>query len=323
MRRIYAIGTLGLVGAFAAAAQDPAQAIKMKLEAEKLMAQTSIVKVRSALIGQTVKNAPYSAVELTESNQMLADGTRIHNETRTTVYRDSEGRLRRETPNEVNIWDPVAKTSYVLNPQSMTAQKVSVGTFVFTTRTDTGATAGMRTPAPASADALRERNLVFERRAEAGSTASPEAGVVREKAELEYKTGVTIHISEATAGEFKEAPVMTSQMRAAGMMVSSHTMVYPAAAPTSESLGKQEIEGVPAEGTRTTSVIEAGTIGNDRAIRMTSERWFSPELQTVIMSKQSDPRTGEESFRLMNVNRAEPAAYLFQVPAAYQIVENK
>jgi hypothetical protein len=318
MKRIYAVAVLGLMGGLAAVAQDPSQ-VKMKLEAEKMMAQTNIVRVRSALIGQTVKNAPYSAVELSETNQMLADGTRIHNETRTTVYRDSEGRIRRETPTEVNIWDPVAKTSYVLNPQNMTARKVSVGTFVFSSSAGNSTAIAVRSPTPATAEALKEPTIVLKRQEEAG-TAGREAAT-REKAEVEAKAGAMIHFTDVITEDIKGAPMTASAMGAAGMVV-SHSMAY-SVAPTSESLGKQEIEGVPAEGTRTTSVIEAGTIGNDRAIRMTSERWFSPELQTMIMSKQSDPRTGEESFRLINVNRAEPAGYLFQVPAAYQVIENK
>jgi hypothetical protein len=90
-----------------------------------------------------------------------------------------------------------------------------------------------------------------------------------------------------------------------------------------EPLGRRMIEGVNADGTRFVSTIEAGAIGNDRAIQSVSERWYSSELQTVMLSKSSDPRTGEEVFRLANVSRAEPAAYLFQVPAGYQVVDVK
>ena len=60
-----------------------------------------------------------------------------------------------------------------------------------------------------------------------------------------------------------------------------------------ESLGKQLIEGVEAEGTRSTVTIAAGEIGNERAIEIVSERWYSPELQTVVMTRHSDPRFGE------------------------------
>jgi len=86
-----------------------------------------------------------------------------------------------------------------------------------------------------------------------------------------------------------------------------------------ESLGTQVIEGVKAEGTRITSTIPAGSIGNDQPIQTVTERWYSPELQMVVMSKRSDPRVGETTFRLSNINRAEPAATLFQVPADYTV----
>jgi hypothetical protein len=90
-----------------------------------------------------------------------------------------------------------------------------------------------------------------------------------------------------------------------------------------EPLGKQMIEGVNAEGTRNVTTIETGAVGNDRPIQTSSERWYSEELQTVVMTKRTDPRTGEETFRLMNVRRGEPGAYLFQVPAGYQLVDSK
>ena len=90
-----------------------------------------------------------------------------------------------------------------------------------------------------------------------------------------------------------------------------------------ESLGKQMIEGVNAEGTRNVSTIDAGAIGNDRPIQVSNESWYSDELQMMVMSKHSDPRTGDESFRLTNISRSEPAAYLFQAPAGYQITERK
>ena len=90
-----------------------------------------------------------------------------------------------------------------------------------------------------------------------------------------------------------------------------------------ESLGKQTIEGVNAEGTRNVSTIEAGAIGNDRPIQVTSESWYSEELQMQVMTRRSDPRTGDESFRVTNIRRGEPGVYLFQPPAGYQINERK
>ena len=90
---------------------------------------------------------------------------------------------------------------------------------------------------------------------------------------------------------------------------------------TVESLGGQTIEGVWAEGTRTTRTIPAGTIGNDQPIKIVSETWYSQDLQTVVLSTHRDPRTGESTFRLTNIQRSEPAASLFQVPAGYTVKE--
>jgi hypothetical protein len=88
-----------------------------------------------------------------------------------------------------------------------------------------------------------------------------------------------------------------------------------------EALGRQTMEGVAADGTRRTETIEAGAIGNDRPIQITSERWYSPELQTALLTRHNDPRTGEEVFRLINVNRGEQPANLFTIPPAYQKLE--
>jgi hypothetical protein len=88
-----------------------------------------------------------------------------------------------------------------------------------------------------------------------------------------------------------------------------------------ESLGQQLVEGVLAEGTRSTLTIAAGEIGNERDILVVSERWYSPELRMVVMTKHSDPRTGETIYRLTNINRSEPARDLFELPAGYSVTE--
>ena len=86
-----------------------------------------------------------------------------------------------------------------------------------------------------------------------------------------------------------------------------------------ESLGTSDIEGVQAQGTRTTITIPAGAIGNQAPIEMVNERWFSPELGTIVMSRRSDPRFGETTYRVQNIVRAEPAADLFQIPSDYTV----
>jgi hypothetical protein len=86
----------------------------------------------------------------------------------------------------------------------------------------------------------------------------------------------------------------------------------------SESLGAQTISGLSAEGTRTTRTIPAGAIGNNKPIVSTDEKWYSSDLQIVLQSTRNDPRVGQVTYTVSNLQRAEPNASLFQVPAGYQ-----
>jgi hypothetical protein len=87
------------------------------------------------------------------------------------------------------------------------------------------------------------------------------------------------------------------------------------------SLGTQTIGGVTAEGTRYTRTIPAGQIGNAKPIVIVSERWYSADLQMVVMTKRSDPRSGDTTFQMTSIARTEPAASLFQVPAGYTVAQ--
>jgi hypothetical protein len=90
-----------------------------------------------------------------------------------------------------------------------------------------------------------------------------------------------------------------------------------------ESLGTQQIEGVTAEGTRITRTIPAGTIGNEKPIDIVVETWTSTDLHVLVLSKRSDPRSGETVFRLTNIKRGEPDAALFQVPSGFTTQEER
>jgi hypothetical protein len=87
-----------------------------------------------------------------------------------------------------------------------------------------------------------------------------------------------------------------------------------------EGLGTRRIEGVDAEGTRTSVTIPEGAVGNLRAIEVVTERWFSKDLQADVLITRRDPRSGDTVYRLTNIVRAEPPADLFEVPAGYTIV---
>ena len=89
-----------------------------------------------------------------------------------------------------------------------------------------------------------------------------------------------------------------------------------------ESLGQKLIDGVLADGKRVTTVLPAGSIGNQQPITVLSEQWFAPDLEILVMTKHSDPRTGETTYSLSNITRGEPAAGLFDVPADYTIQDS-
>jgi hypothetical protein len=84
-------------------------------------------------------------------------------------------------------------------------------------------------------------------------------------------------------------------------------------------LGRQTIEGLPADGTRITVTIPPGQMGNDLTIQVVTERWYSADLQMNIVIKRSDPRTGETVTKLTNVSRSEPAHSSFEPPSDYKV----
>jgi hypothetical protein len=207
-----------------------------------------------AMPGRVVKNAPYMADLITESVQSLPDGNHIRQASTVKVYRDSEGRTRREQTVNLNglgsnsnmpalvfINDPVSGLNYALNPKDRTG-----------TRNTWSRGGGRRGGNPAEARPPRMNGA---------------------------------------------ANVKT------------------------EDLGHQTMEGVAVEGRRVTTTIPAGDMGNDQPIVVVSETWYSPELQTMVLSKRSDPRSGDTVTRLTNIGRSEPARTLFEPPADFRITD--
>lgn len=85
------------------------------------------------------------------------------------------------------------------------------------------------------------------------------------------------------------------------------------------SLGSKDIEGVRANGERTTWTIEAGKIGNEKPIQIVHEVWTSPDLLLTVQSRDADPRSAERIYRLTNLKRGEPDAGLMKVPSDYSV----
>jgi hypothetical protein len=86
-----------------------------------------------------------------------------------------------------------------------------------------------------------------------------------------------------------------------------------------KDLGKKTIEGLECVGTQTTTTIPAGQIGNERPIVIVSESWYSPAIEATVQSSTTDPRFGQTTYQLQNVQVGEQQRDLFEAPADYKI----
>jgi hypothetical protein len=87
----------------------------------------------------------------------------------------------------------------------------------------------------------------------------------------------------------------------------------------SSDLGTQIVNGVNAQGKSVTHTIPAGAMGNALPIVSTSETWYSPDLQVAVSSKRNDPRVGQSTYALTNIQRTAPSPALFQLPPDYTV----
>ncbi len=237
--------------------------------------------------GAAVTGAPYSAEQVSEHVQTLADGTHItQRQELMKFYRDSLGRTRTEMPimrgmildgraNDPNVIveinDPVAQIKYTFD----TINKV----------------------------AHRQRVVSLQQRA-----AGPAVGATM------VRTGVL-------GGSISATGVATATASVGGYIGQQSAETRPEM--STEKLGTQTIEGVLAEGTRHTTTWPVNSQGNDRPISNVSEIWMSPELHVMVLSKSSDPRSGESTQKLINISRDEPSASLFQPPPDYTVVDEE
>ncbi|MGH9505018.1 MAG: hypothetical protein ACRD20_19360 [Terriglobales bacterium] len=88
-----------------------------------------------------------------------------------------------------------------------------------------------------------------------------------------------------------------------------------------EDLGKQFINGLETVGTRETTVLDAGAIGNDSPLRITREYWYSPQLGLNLSSRLQDPRIGTQNFEVSDITLGEPDTDLFKVPGGSQVID--
>jgi hypothetical protein len=90
-----------------------------------------------------------------------------------------------------------------------------------------------------------------------------------------------------------------------------------------EDLGTKTINGVSAEGKRTTRTIAAGEEGNVRPVTTVHEVWNSKQLGQMVMTIDDDPRGSDMVFALENIKLQEPDASLFTAPAGYTVEDVK
>ncbi len=241
-----------------------------------------------------VKNEPYQAQAVTEMKQTLADGSHIVQTTTATVARDSDGRtVRVQKLNTMGPWK--SADSSPGNSQMLTTIFDPVSQEHIDYTSDSKVAHVFLVPSVAPGTVVR---------AEGGFSASapsPVGGVER---------GLIVS-DAAPLGDVVQGFALQDRPFSAPLSKGVQ--------PKTESLGTKTMEGVQVTGTRTTSTIPAGTIGNDRDLNILRETWYSSELKLVIQSTQSDPRFGETTYTLKNIQQGSPDVTLFQVPANYTI----
>jgi len=301
MRLLIGTFILSATGTFASAqgVPQPPQAPKAANEAATAM----IIAELAAKGGQgSVKNSPLSCEEVNESVQTLADGNRIVRKSTGKMYRNTEGRVRREMPGGMG---GMLGTTY------STGQGISIASGfggqggLFNTNLTTSRVIEVPSPSVtvttkgeltiAQQKAIEARAMEMNAKAKEMGATAPLA-VTGQLTPL-YSTGVM-------------APVPAQGLMGAYTM-GSQSSKYDI---RTEELGTRDFEGVSAEGTRRTTTIPAYAIGNERPIEIVYERWFSKELGLVVYSKNTDPRFGEQTYRLTSIVRAEPDPSLFAVP---------
>lgn len=266
-----------------------------------------------------VKGAPYCADAVAENTLLLADGNRISRKFSTRLCRDAEGRTRQEMERNGNrrvfINDVVAKQLWVLNPERRIANRVPGERFAPLLPSGSAAP---QDAASAAADAALSnkmrhwaRKLVGKddvaysgnRPAPASRDAEP---VALGQVQGDAGGAAVVGVQRLPGGDTGGPQQWQQRWAARGLGVVT-------------SLGQKEIDGLSATGRLTTWTIEAGKIGNDKALVSTSEVWTSPELRLTVQARLVDPRNGESTYKLMNVQRNATAPELFRVPDGYTV----
>jgi hypothetical protein len=88
-----------------------------------------------------------------------------------------------------------------------------------------------------------------------------------------------------------------------------------------EDLGMQTIEGFYVHGYRRTNTYETKSTGTGQSLAVTDEYWYAEDIRLNLLEKHNDPRKGDFTTTVTQVNRTEPAGELFVVPPAFKVVD--
>ncbi|HWF08683.1 MAG TPA: PDZ domain-containing protein [Bryobacteraceae bacterium] len=290
-------------------------------------------------VGRTVTGNPYSAVAVTEATQIFADGNRIVKRKSSMQYRDREGRERREiaTPlagaegTLILIVDPVAGASWVLNTQAHTANRTALPPQMPAPPMHGSATGmminmqqhldrGVRVGGTAIGSAAEQAGIVNGDIVLAinGQPVKDAGDLMQRLAAIPVGSTITV----TALHQRKETDFKITTRDRAGMYTNTTTMsTTNGPQPTANYLGVKTMEGVAAEGRRTTVTVPAGAMGNEHAFEIVNETWYSADLEAMVLETSSDPRVGDSSYRLTGITRGEPDPALFQVPKDFQILQ--
>ncbi len=249
-------------------------------------AVASATGVTNATLAATVRNSPFSAEVVTQYDRTLDNAGHIHRETRGKVYRDSQGRIRTDsgTPSLQSGADKVEHVT-INDP----VQRVIIN---LNPRTKTA--------------------TIFH----LGQSMGPMAPMATANV-----GGSPVNVAPLQSG-LKPAERNTTPGATTTAKMPARLNTAPVETKT-EALGNRYIEGVNAIGTRTTRIIDAGSMGNDKPIVSVTETWFSPELKMTVLTVTDDGQSGHSTMKLVNIIRTEPVAQLFQVPSDYTVKDTQ
>ncbi|HEV7643181.1 MAG TPA: hypothetical protein VGO50_04495 [Pyrinomonadaceae bacterium] len=298
-----------------------------KGQTEIRTAQLADTKIYAELLASSekvVKGAPFYAEVSNESVQTLSDGNRIVRTSNAKMYRDSEGRFRRDGAvnsgaNTIGyysgvmattITDPVSGTKFILNDKDKTVRKWAI-----------------KLPFAFKGEEYEKLRTKLKELSTTDSKMSPQAMVELEKklaVQGKMMTIVTTPSAQSPAAQAELEKALVGKIAVAatvpgGELTVLHSGEGSGYAFNTESLGTKNIEGVEAEGTRNVTTIPAGAIGNERPIEIVYEKWYSKDLQLIVYSRHSDPRYGDQVYKLTNISRSDPDPSVFTIPGDYKM----